>query len=63
MRRVLLIAAIFLVASALLSVPIYADTGTYEILDYAVELTPLDDGGVHMIYHQEWLCTGGIYLG
>jgi hypothetical protein len=59
MRRVLLIAAIFLVALALLPVPIYADTGTYEILDYAVELTPLDDGGVRMTYYQEWLCTGG----
>jgi len=59
MRIVLLIAAVFVVALALLPVPTYADTGTYEILDYAVELTPLDDGGVHMEYYQEWLCTGG----
>ncbi len=61
MRRVLLIAAIFLVASALSPVPIYADTdtGTYEILNYAVELTPLSDGSVSMTYYQEWLCTGG----
>ena len=59
MRRVLLTAAVFVVALTLLSVPTYADTGTYEILDYAVELTPLDDGGVHMEYYQEWLCTGG----
>jgi hypothetical protein len=43
----------------LLPVPIYADTGTYEILNYAVELTPLDDGSVSMTYYQEWLCTGG----
>ncbi len=60
MRRALLIAAIFLITLALLSIPIYAaDTGTYEILDYAVELTPLNDGSVHMTYYQEWLCTGG----
>lgn len=60
MRRALLIAAIFLITLALLPVPIFgADTGTYEILDYAVELTPLEDGSVHMTYYQEWLCTGG----
>jgi hypothetical protein len=59
MRRVLSIAAVFLLALALLPVPTYADTGDYEILDYSVELTPLDDGGVHMKYYQEWLCTGG----
>ena len=59
MRRVLLIAAIFLITSTLLPIPIYADTGTYEILNYAVELTPLSDGSVSMTYYQEWLCTGG----
>ena len=59
MSRVLLIVAIFLITLALLPVPTYADTGTYEILDYAVELTPLSDGSVHMTYYQEWLCTGG----
>ena len=59
MRRVLLIAAIFYITLALLPIPIYADTGTYEILNYAVEMTPLDDGSVHMTYYQEWLCTGG----
>jgi len=59
MRRVLLIAAIFLITLTLLPVPIYADTGTYEILNYTVELTPLSDGSVNMTYYQEWLCTGG----
>jgi hypothetical protein len=59
MRRVLLIAAVFLITLTLLPIPIYADTGTYEILNYAVELTPLEDGGVHITYYQEWLCTGG----
>jgi hypothetical protein len=59
MRRVLLIAAIFLITLTLVPVPIYADTGTYEILNYAVELTPSSDGSVNMTYYQEWLCTGG----
>jgi len=60
MRRVLLIAAIFLVTLALLPVPTYAaDTGTYEILNYTVELTPSSDGSINMTYYQEWLCTGG----
>jgi hypothetical protein len=59
MRRVLLIAAIFFITLTLLPIPIYADTGTYEILNYTVELTPLSDGSVNMTYYQEWLCTGG----
>jgi hypothetical protein len=59
MRRVLLIAAICSVTLALLPIPTYADTGTYEILNYTVELTPLSDGSVNMAYYQEWLCTGG----
>jgi hypothetical protein len=59
MRRVLLIAAIFFITLTLLPIPIYADTGTYEILNYTVELTPSSDGSVNMTYYQEWLCTGG----
>jgi len=60
MKRVVLIAAIFLVTLTLLPVPAYAaDTGTYKILNYTVELTPLSDGSVNITYYQEWLCTGG----
>ena len=60
MRRVLSIAAIFFITLTLLPIPTYAaDTGTYEILNYTVELTPLSDGSVNMTYYQEWLCTGG----
>jgi hypothetical protein len=59
MRRVLLVAAISLITLTLLPVPAYADTGTYEILNYTVELTPSSDGSVNMTYYQEWLCTGG----
>ena len=61
MRRVLLIAVVFLITSGVLPVPTYADTGTHKIMDYAVVLTPLDDGSVHMTYYQEWLCTGGAH--
>jgi len=59
MRRVLLIGVIFLIALSLLPVPAYADTGTYEILNYTVGLTPSSDGSVNMTYYQEWICTGG----
>ena len=60
MKRIVLIAAISLITLTLLPVPTYADdTGTYEILNYTVELTPLTDGSVNMTYYQEWLCTDG----
>ncbi len=36
-----------------------ADTGTYEILDYRVTLTPHADGQVEIAYHQAWRVTGG----
>jgi hypothetical protein len=35
------------------------DTGTYEILDYRVMLTPHSDGMVTMEYYQKWEVTGG----
>ncbi len=35
------------------------DTGTYEIRDYVVALSPLPNGSVEMRYEQEWLVTGG----
>jgi len=60
MKRVVLIAAIFFISLTLLPIPTHAaDTGTYEILNYRVELTPLSDGSVNMTYYQEWICTGG----
>ncbi len=59
MIRVLLMGALLFVTLTSLPTPIYADTGTYEIMDYVVELTPLSDGSVSMTYYQEWLCTGG----
>jgi len=36
-----------------------ADTGTYQIIDYTVKLTPRSDGLVEMEYYQKWLVTGG----
>ncbi len=39
---------------------IYAgDTGTYEILDYRVKLTPSSTGAVKIEYYQKWKVTGG----
>ena len=44
----------------ILAVPALAeDTGTYEIVDYTVKLTPHSDGKVDIDYHQKWLVTGG----
>lgn len=37
----------------------FADTGTYQILDYRVKLTPHSDGIMEMEYYQKWLVTGG----
>ncbi|MCJ7786424.1 MAG: hypothetical protein MUP41_21045 [Desulfobacterales bacterium] len=38
---------------------VFADTGTYRILDYKVDLTPRSDGTVDIQYYQKWLVTGG----
>lgn len=38
---------------------VFADTGTYRILDYKVNLTPRSDGTVNIQYYQKWLVTGG----
>jgi hypothetical protein len=46
---------LFLAAPAFVS----ADTGTYKIIDYKVELTPHFDGKVEMAYYQKWAVTGG----
>jgi hypothetical protein len=55
MRAVLLLA--LLICCAVL--PVCADTGTYEILDYRVALTPHSDGKVAIDYYQKWRVTGG----
>jgi hypothetical protein len=36
-----------------------ADTGTYQILDYRVKLTPNPNGTVEIEYFQRWLVTSG----
>jgi hypothetical protein len=50
-----------LLAFAAMSVCGYegGDTGTYEILDYKVTLTPNSDGNVNIDYYQKWRVTGG----
>jgi uncharacterized membrane protein YgcG len=43
----------------LLGSQVWADTGTYEIQDYRVTLTPRSSGEVEISYYQKWLVTGG----
>lgn len=38
---------------------IAGDTGTYEILEYRVDLVPHPDGFVDITYYQKWQVTGG----
>jgi hypothetical protein len=56
--KLLFISALLLL---FLAVPAFvsADTGTYKIIDYRVELTPHSDGRVEMAYYQKWAVTGG----
>ncbi len=35
------------------------DTGTYEILEYGITLTPDETGRTEISYHQKWKVTGG----
>ncbi|UCE60432.1 MAG: hypothetical protein JSU63_01530 [Phycisphaerales bacterium] len=37
----------------------FADTGSYEIPEYHVTLTPREDGKTEISYYQKWLVTGG----
>jgi hypothetical protein len=58
MRRPML--ALSLAALILLGAQsVAADTGTYRIVSYAVNLTLHSDGSVAMEYYQKWLVTGG----
>ncbi|SYZ73425.1 conserved exported hypothetical protein [Candidatus Zixiibacteriota bacterium] len=58
-KRFVLIFAVGLLFS-IIAGPISArDTGTYEILDYRVTLTPSSNGTVRIEYYQKWKVTGG----
>lgn len=52
-------AAMLVMALALLSAVASADTGTYKITDYQVELAPKSDGLVVISYQQTWLVESG----
>jgi len=49
-------ALVFLLAA---TVPVKADTGTYQILDYLVSLEPQSSGKVRITYEQEWGVLSG----
>jgi hypothetical protein len=49
-------ALVFLLAA---TVPVKADTGTYQILDYLVSLEPQSSGKVRITYEQEWEVLSG----
>jgi hypothetical protein len=54
-----LLTAIVLLALGAAAAQAAGDTGTYEILDYRVMLTPHADGKVDLSYAQRWRVTGG----
>lgn len=58
MKKILLICSV-MIAILISGAAVLGDTGTYEILDYRVNLTPRSDGSVDMTYYQVWKVTGG----
>lgn len=59
MRGRLYIALFFVFLIGSIPFLAFADTGTYQILDYRVKLTPRSDGTVEIEYYQKWQVTGG----
>ncbi len=59
MKLARLLAALLLLTAGAVAVRAAGDTGTYEILDYRVMLTPHADGKVDIAYAQRWRVTGG----
>ncbi|HPU61660.1 MAG TPA: hypothetical protein PK300_05920 [Bacillota bacterium] len=54
--RICIFLAVF---CCVLTLPVFADTGTYKIKDYAVEITPQPDGSWVAYYTQEWEVLSG----
>jgi uncharacterized membrane protein YgcG len=61
MKKIILFvfAAMFLAVLFLSTTARSEDTGTYEILDYKIKLTPKSNGSVEIAYYQKWKVTGG----
>jgi predicted metal-dependent hydrolase len=59
MKRILFIFAALLLVFLCIPAPVYADTGTYQIDNYTVTLTPKPDGSVDITYYQQWTCLSG----
>ncbi len=59
-QTTLIQACVFLVvACCIFAAPVFADTGTYKIKNYTVEITPQPDGSWVADYMQEWEVLGG----
>jgi hypothetical protein len=48
-----------LIAFTLIATPAHADTGTYRITDYIVQLEPQNDGSVRITIEQDWVVNSG----
>ncbi len=59
MKLARLLAAVLLLTAGAVAARAAGDTGTYEILDYRVMLTPHANGKVDIAYAQRWRVTGG----
>jgi hypothetical protein len=56
-----MILAVILTGILIIFMPaiVLSDTGTYEIDDYTVTMTPMKNGTVEITYYQKWRVTGG----
>lgn len=58
-RTILGACAFLAVMCCVFAVPVFADTGTFKIKDYRVEITPQPDGSWKADYRQEWEVLSG----
>jgi hypothetical protein len=59
MKKVLLILVMLTLILLCIPTPVFADTGTYQIDNYIVTLTPKSDGSIDITYYQQWTCLSG----
>jgi hypothetical protein len=59
MKKLMLILAALMLILLCIPAPVFADTGTYQIDNYTVTLTPKADGSVDIAYYQQWTCLSG----
>lgn len=59
MKKTLIVSILVAICFISLIPNVSADTGTYQIKDYSVVLTPHYNGDITISYEQKWLVTGG----